>query len=83
MTMERRPELRKLYTLRHFLFYMGLSCLVGAIIGSVAGTMDWSDGLVYAVTIPVALAIVAMALRESLFAPVERRHPGHRAQRGL
>jgi len=68
-------------TLRHFLFYMGLACAAGAIIGVASGLMEWSTGLVYAVGLSTGTLIVIAALRESLFAPVERpnrpRHSRH------
>jgi hypothetical protein len=63
-------------TLRHFLFYMGLACLDGAIIGAAAGLIDWSTGLVYAVGLSTGVIIVLAAVREGLFAPVT--HPGQR-----
>lgn len=59
-------------TLRHFLLYMGLACTAGAIIGIAARIMDWSTGLIYAVTLPVCTLIVIAALREGLFGPVQR-----------
>lgn len=72
----------KMLTMRHFLFYMGLACTAGAIIGAAAGIMDWSTGLIYAVTLPVCTVIVIIALREGLFGPAQRpkqqqrgRHP--------
>jgi len=71
----------KMLTLRHFLFYMGLSCLGGTIIGAASGIMDWSSGLVYAVGLPTALIIGLASIRESLFAPAQRhaqqRHGRH------
>jgi hypothetical protein len=71
----------KMHTLRHFLFYMGLSCLGGAIIGAAAGIMNWSTGLVYAVGLTTALVIGLMSIRESLFAPAQnprsQRHGRH------
>lgn len=62
----------KMLTLRHFLFYMGLACAAGAIIGTAARIMDWSTGLIYAVTLPVCTLIVIAALREGLFGPTRR-----------
>jgi uncharacterized membrane protein YfcA len=62
----------KMLTWRHFLFYMGLACVAGAIIGAAARLMDWSTGLIYAVTLPVCMLIVIIALREGLFGPPRR-----------
>lgn len=62
----------KMLTLRHFLFYMGLACLGGAIVGAVSNLMDWSAELVYAVGIPIALVIGFMSIQEGLFAPTRR-----------
>jgi hypothetical protein len=71
----------KMYTLRNSLFYIGLACLGGAIVGAAAELMDWSQGLVYAVGLPIALVIGLMSIRESLFAPAQRpnrqRHSRH------
>jgi hypothetical protein len=62
----------KMLTWRHFLLYMGLACVAGAIIGAAAKIMDWSTGLIYAVTLPVCILIVVVALREGLFGPAQR-----------
>lgn len=62
----------KTLTPRHFLFYMGLACLGGAIVGAVSNLMDRSAELVYAVGIPIALVIGLMSIREGLFAPARR-----------
>lgn len=62
----------KMYTLRHFLFYMAIAAGTGAVMGAVAGVMDWSDGLAYAVVLPVGVAIVIFAMREGLFGPTRR-----------
>jgi hypothetical protein len=71
--MKPREDL-KMYTLRHFLFYLGVSAAAGAIIGALAGAMDWSSGLVYGVGLSAVAAIAALALREGLFGPP--RHSG-------
>ncbi len=58
-----------MYTLRHFLFYMGMAALAGAVVGAAANVMGWSVGLIYGVGLPICAAIVMVALRESLFGP--------------
>jgi hypothetical protein len=71
----------KMYTLRHFLFYMGVSAAAGAVIGVLAGVMDWSSGLVYGVGLSTVAAITVLALREGLFGPPhrsgKRQHHSH------
>lgn len=71
----------KVYTLRHFLFYMALACPGGAIVGAAAQIFNWSTGVVYAIGLLAALVISLMALRESLFAPArkpgQQRHGRH------
>ncbi len=75
------PEDLKMYTLRHFLFYMGVSAAAGAVIGALAGVMDWSSGLVYGVGLSAVAMIMVLALREGLFGPPRRsgkpRHHSH------
>lgn len=70
----------KMLTLRHFLFYMGLACAAGAIIGAAARIMDWSTGLVYAVALPACTLIVIIALREGLFGPARRSEQQQRGR---
>lgn len=71
----------KMYTLRHFLFYMGVSAVAGAVIGTLAGVMDWSSGLVYGVGLSAGATIMVLALREGLFGPPhhsgKRQHHSH------
>lgn len=75
--MKPRDDL-KIYTLRHFLFYMGMAALAGAVIGAAANVMDWSVGLIYGVSLPIGAVIVMVALRKSLFGPPRRsREPHH------
>jgi hypothetical protein len=64
-------------TLRHFLFYMGVACAAGAIVGAVAGLMDWSTGLIYAVGLPTGIVIVLAAVREGLFTSAGQRDQRH------
>lgn len=70
-----------MYTLRHFLFYMGVSAVAGAVIGALAGVMDWSNGLVYGAGLSAGAAIVILSLREGLFGPSrrsgKRQHHSH------
>jgi hypothetical protein len=69
---------RETYTLRHFLFYMGVVSIVGAFIGFLASIMDWSDGLIYGVGLPACMAVAILALREDLFGPARRQsEPRH------
>jgi ACR3 family arsenite efflux pump ArsB len=70
----------KMYTFRHFLFYMGLAALAGAVIGALANAMDWSIGLIYVVGLSVGIAIALIAMREGLFGGSARQRSG--AQRG-
>ncbi len=68
-----------MYTLRHFLFYMGIAALAGAIVGALANVMDWSTGLIYGVGLSVGTVIVIVAMREGLFgAPARHRRRPHR-----
>jgi len=60
-------ETLKMYTLKHFLFYMGLAAIAGAVIGALANATAWSDGLIYAAGLLIGLAISAIAMREGLF----------------
>lgn len=70
----------KMYTLRHFFFYMAVSAFAGAVIGVASRSMNWSIGLVYGVGLSVGAAIVVFALREGLFGPSripQKQHRGH------
>ena len=70
-----------MYTLRHFLFYLSVSAATGAVIGALAGVMDWSSGLVYGVGLSAVAAITVLALREGLFGSSnrsgKRQHHSH------
>jgi len=68
----------KMYTLRHFLFYMGMAALAGAVIGALASAMAWSSGLVYGVGLSVGFLIVVFAMREGLFGPPRDGAKRHR-----
>lgn len=69
----------KMYTLRHFLFYMGVAALLGIAIGVAKNTLGWSDGLTFAVAVVAGTVSCTMAVREGLFAP--SRRPGQRRRR--
>lgn len=72
-------ETLKMYTLKHFLLYMGIAAIAGAVIGVLANATAWSDGLIYAAGLLVGLAISAIAMREGLFgAPRNRRRAARR-----
>ena len=77
----RNHQDKKIYTLRHFLFYMGVSMALGALIGAAKATLDWSNGLTFAIGLAAGTITATMALREDLFEspppPHERR--GRRA----
>jgi uncharacterized membrane protein len=72
---------RKIYSLRHWLFYAGVIFVLGTSIGAARSIFDWSDGLTFAVGIVAGMIACTMALREDLFEPApppyERR--GRRA----
>jgi hypothetical protein len=73
--MKPRNEL-KIYTLRHFLFYMGITWVAAAVIWAASEVFDWSYGLSVGVLIVAGLIVPTVALRESLFAPAQK--PGRR-----
>ncbi len=62
----------KIYTLRHFFFYMGIACIASTIVWATAEILNWSYGLSVAVLFVVGLIVPLVALRESLFAPAQR-----------
>jgi putative flippase GtrA len=63
---------KKIYTLRHFLFYLGVAMLFGALTGAAKELLHLSNGLAFAVGLVAGTIIATMALREDLF---ERPHP--------
>jgi hypothetical protein len=69
---------KKIYTLRHFLFYLGVAMLFGALTGAAKELLHWSNGLAFAVGLIAGTIIATMALREDLFEP----HPQSRERRG-
>jgi hypothetical protein len=78
--MKPRDDL-KIYTLRHFLFYMGIAGVTSTVIWAASEILDWSYGLSVAVLLVAGLIVPMVALRESLFAPAQRpnqqRHGPH------
>ena len=70
-----------MYTLRHFLFYMGMAATAGALVGTLSSVMDWSIGLIYGVGLSAGAAIGILALREGLLATSKdsRESQHHRA----
>ena len=78
--MKPRDDL-KMYTLRHFLFYMGVTCVLGTVTGIASHVLDWSNGLNFSVLLVAGLAVSAVAMREGLFAPSRpsdaRHHSRH------
>jgi len=68
---------RKIYTLRHWLFYAGVVLVVGSVVGAVVAILELSSGLTFAVGGVTSTIICLMALREDLFGPV----PVQREQR--
>jgi hypothetical protein len=58
---------KKMHTMRHFLFYIGVACALGALIGVAHSLMDWSNGLTFAVAVAAGTISCTLALREDLF----------------
>ena len=73
--MQSTPTL-KMYTLRHFLLYMGVAAFAGALVGIAANVTMWSDGLIYGIGLFVGLVISVVAMREGLFGASARRERG-------
>lgn len=69
--MQTRPK-AKVFTLRHFLFYMGVAAVLGVIVAVAQNIMHWSDGLTFAVLVVSFTISATWALREDLFAPTRR-----------
>lgn len=72
----------KMYTLRHFLFYMGVTCVVGTVLSIASRVMNWSNGLTFVLLLVTGLTISAIAMREGLFGPTRSsdarpRHSHH------
>ena len=67
----------KIYTLRHFLFYMGVICIISMIVIAASEVLDLSYGLSVAILIGAGLLVPTVALRESLFAPAEKSRQRH------
>jgi hypothetical protein len=71
-----RPD-NKIYTLRHWLFYVTVIIILGTAIGAAHSVFGWSDGLTFAVGIVAGTITCTMALREDLFAPASRAQTRH------
>ena len=69
----------KISTLRHFLFYMGMAALMGAIIGVVSRTMSWSSGLTFAAAVVGGTALCTFAVRKGLFPHSKQSQSSRRA----
>jgi hypothetical protein len=66
-----------MYTLRHFLFYMALAAAIGIAIGLAKALWGWSDGLTFGAALVAGTISCTMAVREGLFASVQRSHGRH------
>lgn len=69
---------KKIYSLKHFLFYLGVAMVCGALIGAAKEVLHWSNGLTFAVGLVAGTIIATMALREDLFEPAPPPHERHR-----
>jgi hypothetical protein len=69
---------KKMYTLRHFFFYLGVAAALGAVVGTAKSLLDWSDGLTFAVGIVAATISCTMGVREDLFERPRQPREQHR-----
>jgi hypothetical protein len=69
---------KKMYTLRHFFFYLALCCLLGAVIGITQSLFGWSDDLTFVVGIVVGTICCTVGVREDLFERPSRPREHHR-----
>jgi hypothetical protein len=67
---------KKMYTLRHFFFYLGVAALLGGGVGTAKSLLGWSNGLTFAVGIVAATISCTMAVREDLFERPKHPHEG-------
>lgn len=58
---------KKIYSLRHFLFYLGLEMAGGGLTGVVAAALHWSNGLTFGIGLVAATIIATLAFREDMF----------------
>jgi len=65
---------KKIYTLKHFLFYLGVAMVFGALTGAAKEVLHWSNGLTFGVGLVAGTIIATMALREDLFEPPPPPH---------
>ena len=68
-----------MYTLRHFLFYMGVMCGLGIALGAASGLLRWSSGVSFGVAVAAGAVVCTFAVREGLFGPA--KHRGERQHR--
>jgi hypothetical protein len=61
----------KMYTMRHALFYLGVTCAVCLPLNIVLEVLAFSESLNLAVVTTTALAISIFGMREGLFAPTQ------------
>jgi hypothetical protein len=66
------PRDLKIYTLRHFLFYMGVACIASTLVWATSEALAWSYNLSVAVLFVAGVVVCLLALRESLFAPAQK-----------
>ena len=62
-------------TMRHFLFWMAMACIVGAIIGLVSSRFGWPEELTLGVAFAANLVIGLLATRQILFGVAGPRRP--------
>jgi hypothetical protein len=71
MDMKPSNEL-KMYTLRHFLFYMGVAAVLGVVVSAAGEVLGWSNGLTFGALLTAGLVVSTAAMREGLFGPAQR-----------
>jgi hypothetical protein len=64
----------KIYSFRHWLFYVGVIIALGTAIGAAHSVLGWSDGLTFAIGIVAGTITCTMALREDMFGPPSQSH---------
>jgi hypothetical protein len=73
----------KMYTMRNFLFYLGVTCAVCLPLNIAMEVLGWSNSVNFAVVAVTGLSISIFGMREGLFAPAKSskipRHHRHHA----